>query len=83
MYLVDGWIIENLPISILSKEYPIIAVSVQLQMKKYTWKKNHFSFLMEQSYQTHIIFYEKQYKLWCSRMSSNLYNHEIMLLLYD
>ncbi len=44
MYLVDGWIIENLPISILSKEYPIIAVSVQLQMKKNIREKKSFFF---------------------------------------
>lgn len=44
MRLVDGWIIENLPISILSKEYPVIAVSVQLGTKKKIREKTSFFF---------------------------------------
>ena len=37
--LIDGWIMENLPISLLSDKYPIVAVSVRMDFSKKSIKK--------------------------------------------
>jgi NTE family protein len=42
--LVDGWLTENLPISICPKDHWVIAVSVQMDPKKYTKKSRKYFF---------------------------------------
>ncbi|MBX9809388.1 patatin-like phospholipase family protein [Candidatus Gracilibacteria bacterium] len=44
MHLVDGGIMENLPIKILNPNYPVIAVSVQMSISKRVRNKKSFLF---------------------------------------
>ncbi len=44
MHLVDGGIIENLPIEVIESNYPVIAVSVQLDITKKIKVKKSFLF---------------------------------------
>lgn len=44
MHLVDGWIVENLPISSLSHDFPVIAISVQLDVTNRIRKKKSLLF---------------------------------------
>jgi NTE family protein len=44
MHLVDGGIIENLPIGVLLTDHPVVAISVQIDIKKRVRIKKSFFF---------------------------------------